>query len=255
MARNRRKKRRKTGIGLVILELILGIVILVAVLGAAAYYLCPLESVTVEGTDLYTDDEITGYILDDEYSVNTIYVYLKNKLFPKGDAEFIESFDISITGRHSITITCNEKTILGYLYDEEDNTYIYFDYDGIITEISESYVEGYMKVDGVDCEDPVEGDILPIGTDQIGYLTSLIKLLQKINLMPNVISYDEYNHITLSYDSYDISLGGSSYLEEKIDRLTYILPQIEGMSGTLHLENFSSSNTDIVFEKSSDSEE
>jgi len=38
-------------------------------------------------------------------------------------------------------------------------------------------------------------------------------------------------------------------LEEKIDRMLRILPQIEGLYGTLHLENYSSQNTDIVFEK------
>ncbi len=250
----RRKKRRKTGIGLVIIEFILALIIIVAIAGGLIYYFCPLETVTVEGTDLYTDDEITGYILDDEYSVNTVYVYLKNKLFPKGDAEFIESFDVKITGKNSVTIVCNEKTILGYM-QADDGKYIYFDYDGIITEISETYVDGYMKVDGVTCEDPVIGDYLSIGEDAVGYLTSLIKLLQKEDLMPQAISYDDSGNITLSYESYDIALGGSSYLEEKIDRLTYILPQIEGMAGTLHLENYSSSNTDIVFEKSTESEE
>ncbi len=39
------------------------------------------------------------------------------------------------------------------------------------------------------------------------------------------------------------------YLEEKIDRVLRILPEIEGMYGTLHVENYSNQNTDIVFEK------
>jgi len=67
--------------------------------------------------------------------------------------------------------------------------------------------------------------------------------------MPNVVSYDENSHITLKYDTYNIALGSSVYLEEKIDRALKILPQIEGLQGTLHLENYSTQNTDIVFEK------
>ncbi|MCR5416698.1 MAG: hypothetical protein K6E79_07875 [Pseudobutyrivibrio sp.] len=251
--RPKKKRRQKTGLVLVIIEIILGIAILVGILGGLAYFLCPLQSVKVEGTDLYTDEEITGYILDDEYSVNTVYVYIKNKLFPKGDAEFIDSFDVSMTGLNSITIHCKEKSILGYM-EAEDGNYIYFNYNGVIAEISASYVEGYMKVEGVTCEDPKVGDTLSIGADEVGYLTSLIKLLQKNSLMPNVISYDEKGYVTLKYDTYDISLGGSYYLEEKIDRIVYLLPNIEGMSGTLHLENFSTTNTDIVFEKSDSAE-
>ena len=252
----RRRKKRSLGSRILIfIEIVLGIVILAMILGAGAYYFCHLEDVTVEGTDLYTSDEITGYILDDEYSSNTIYAYLKNKIFPKQDAEFIESFDVKITGLNSLKIICNEKTILGYLI-ADDGSYIYFNYDGVIAEISEAYIDrGYMRVDGVECEEPEIGEVLPIGDDEIGYLTSLIKILQKNSLMPNSISYDERGRITLSYDTYNISLGSSVYLEDKIERVIKILPEIDGMYGTLHLENYSNQNTDIVFEKDTDVEE
>ncbi len=252
---SRRRKKKKRGVFLVFIELILGIAILLMLFGGAAYLLCPLEDVSVEGTDLYTSDEITGYILDDEYCGNTVYAFLKNKIFPKGDAEFIESFDVHITGLHSLTIICNEKTILGYLA-EDDGSYIYFNYDGEIVEISDTFVDrGYMKVQGVTCEEPVVGSKLSIGESEMGYLTSLIKILNKNNLMPNVVSYDEDGRITLAYDTYNISIGSSVYLEEKIERVMLILPQIEGLYGTLHLENYSGSNTDIVFEKDVSQEE
>ena len=79
--------------------------------------------------------------------------------------------------------------------------------------------------------------------------------MKKNSLMPNVISYDENNHITLVYDTYNISLGNRSYLEEKIERVMLILPKIEGLQGTLHLENYSNQNTDIVFEKDTEAEQ
>lgn len=249
-----RRKKKKRGHGLIIIEIILALIIILILAGVAAYYFCPLKNVTVEGTDLYTDDEIKGYILDDEYSVNTVYVFLKNKLFPKDNAQFIESFDVEIKDAHSINIVCNEKTILGYIANE-DGTYIYFDYNGIIAEISDIYIDGYMRVEGVVSEDAAIGDLLNIGEDEVGYLTSLIKLLQKLDIIPHVISYDDNKEITLKYDTYDIVVGSSAYLEEKIDRLEYILPQIEGMSGTLHLENYSNENTDIVFEKAAEAQE
>ncbi|WP_028242642.1 cell division protein FtsQ/DivIB [Pseudobutyrivibrio ruminis] len=246
------KKRRRRSIGSLILgiiEFILAIVILALLAGAAAYFFCPLKSVDVEGTDLYTNEEIINYIIDDKYSHNTVYAFIKNKIFPKGDAEFIESFDVSIKGPNKLLITCNEKPILGYILTE-DGKYIYFDFDGDITEISETFVDrGYMQVDGVSLDEPKIGKKLPIGDDEMGYLTSLIKILQKNSLMPNAVSYDEKGHITIKYETYSISLGNSYLLEEKIDRMMKILPQIEGLYGTLHLENYSSQNTDIVFEK------
>ncbi len=249
---SRRRKRRRKAFILVLIEFILAVLIVAAILGVGAYFLCPIKELKVEGTDLYTSDEIKDYILDDEYSSNAIYVYVKNKLFPKGDAEFIDSFDVRLTGMNSITIHCNEKKILGYIF-QEDGKYIYFNYSGVIVEISETFVDrGYMKVEGVECEKPEIGSTLSIGEEQIGYLTSLIKILNKNDLMPNVVSYDENGRIVLSYDTYNIALGSSVYLEEKIDRALRILPQLDGLSGTLHLENYSSSSTDIVFEKDSE---
>ncbi len=251
----RRRKKRGHGALLLIVELILGIVILIGFFCVGAYFLCPLKNVKVEGTNLYTSEEIQGYILDDEYSGNAMYAFIKNKMFPKGDAEFIDSFDVKLTSMNSLTIVCNEKKILGYLI-QEDGNYVYFDYNGRIAEISQTFVDrGYMKVEGVSCENPERGKKLTIGKEQIGYLTSLIKILQKNNLMPNVVSYDENSHIILSYETYNISLGSSVYLEEKIDRVMRILPQLDGLHGTLHLENYSSASTDIVFEKDNYSDE
>ena len=89
-----RKNKRKKGFGLAIIELILALIIIGAGFVGFSYFFCTLEKVEVTGTDLYTKEEITGYILDDEYSDNAMYVFLKNRLFPKGDAEFIDSFDV-----------------------------------------------------------------------------------------------------------------------------------------------------------------
>lgn len=256
MSRRGGRRRRRSAFVLFIIEFVLALIILAAILGVVAYFLCPLYKVKVTGTDLYTPEEIRGYILDDKYCGNTVYAFLKNKIHPKGDAEFIDSFDVKMTGRNSLTIICNEKPILGYIYQESDEKYVYFNYNGMITEISETYVDrGYMKVDGVSCEKPKVGSKLSIGESQIGYLTSLIKLLKKEDLMPNAIIYDDNGHITLEYDTYRIALGSSIYLEEKIQRVVWILPNIEGMYGTLHLEKFSNQNTDIVFEKDVDKSE
>ena len=53
----------------------------------------------------------------------------------------------------------------------------------------------------------------------------------------------------VAYGGIVINVGDKSYLEEKIMRLPHILPNIEGQSGILHLENWTPDNTDIVFER------
>ena len=255
MARNKEKKeKKKLGKGARIFLVILFIILLLAGGVAFAYFFCTVETVEVEGTDLYTDQEITDYLLDDPYCSNAVYAVVLNFLCPKNKAEFIDHFEVTMTGLNSLKIEAFEKPILGYVTNDYTE-FVYFNYDGQIVEISPSYIDGYMRVEGVTYENPVVGDSLSVSADNVGFLTNLIKLLEKNELMPNIISYDEYGYVTLKYDEFDICLGSSSYSEEKIDRLKYILPEIEGMSGTLHLENFTPDNTDIVFEKSEELEE
>ena len=63
---SRKRKRRRIGsLILGIIELLLAIVIFALIAMAAAYFLCPLKNVDVEGTDLYTKDAIVNYIIDD----------------------------------------------------------------------------------------------------------------------------------------------------------------------------------------------
>ena len=64
---SRRRKRRSIGSFILgIIELILAIVIFALITMAAAYFFCPLKKVDVEGTDLYTNEEIVNYIIDDQ---------------------------------------------------------------------------------------------------------------------------------------------------------------------------------------------
>ena len=51
-------------------------------------------------------------------------------------------------------------------------------------------------------------------------------------------------------DQFDGLPTGFKYLDEKIMRLQYILPTINGQAGILHLENWTPESTDIVFEAS-----
>jgi cell division protein FtsQ len=54
--------------------------------------------------------------------------------------------------------------------------------------------------------------------------------------------------MTVYSDGITIQVGTADNLAQKILRLQYILPQLEGKKGTLHLENWTSETTDIIFD-------
>lgn len=83
--------------------------------------------------------------------------------------------------------------------------------------------------------------------DELSYLTALLKGLNKYEISPQQIQFGENGSAVVLYRGLEILLGKETYLEEKLMRLPRILPYLEGKNGTLHLENWSPDNTDIVF--------
>ena len=90
-------------------------------------------------------------------------------------------------------------------------------------------------------------------------LQAVTRLFNKFGIKPDSISVDSGNSITLHYGTVDVCLGKDILLEEKMARADAILPQLKGLSGTLHLENYSEDTINIIFdqagENSSDSAE
>ena len=249
MSKKRRKPKRNKALHIMgLLQFILAVVIIVVGVGGFCYAFCGLKQITMTGTELYTEDAVVTVVTDCKYPQNAAYVFLKNKIKPVENVPFIQSMDVKMTGLDTLVIEVHEKPILGYVVGS-DGSYVYYDFDGIITEISTRFVDGYMLADGLISNEPVVGNQLDVGDKTVNFLLTLTKLLEKYDLHPNSISFDESKHATLHFDAYDIVVGNASSLEDKMARLPYILPSIEGYTGILHLENFSVDNTDIVFEK------
>lgn len=80
-------------------------------------------------------------------------------------------------------------------------------------------------------------------------MASLKQMINKDNIPPEYVTFDEAYNIYLFYDSIEVRLGKDVDLENKMTTLAAILPKIEGMSGTLMLENYSDSQNGVIFQK------
>ena len=80
-------------------------------------------------------------------------------------------------------------------------------------------------------------------------LQAVTRLFNRFGIKPDSISVDSGNSITLHYGTVDVCLGKDILLEEKMARVDAILPQLKGLSGTLHLENYSEDTVNIIFDK------
>jgi cell division protein FtsQ len=244
----RRIKRRRRN-RLILLAVILLLVGTGALLVTQVF---TVKNVTVVDNEIYTDAQIEELVLSDEYSWSSLYVYFKYRFLRTEKLPFVDTLEVGLTPAkpHDLTIEVNEKGILGYLYISSIDQNAYFDKDGFVVETSQEVIDGVPRIEGLSCDSVVLYEALPLENDTaLKNLLSLTQLLQKYEIAASRIKYEESsNTMTVYSGGITIQVGTADNLAQKILRLQYILPQLEGKKGTLHLENWTSETTDIIFD-------
>lgn len=247
MIREKRKKKKSRKMKLIIF---LTIVLLLLIGILVVWKVFTVKNVEVEGNELYTDEQIQKFVLNDDYSWNSLYVVLKYRFLNTKKIPFVDTMEISFKDPHTLKVNVYEKGLIGYLYISSINQNAYFDKDGFVVETSKDIIQKVPQINGIDCDKVVLYEMLPLKDDDI--LKSLLtatQALKKYEVAPDTINYGKDGSITLEYGTIEVLLGASDNLTKKILRLSYILPQLEGMSGTLHIENWTENTTDIIFNK------
>ncbi len=111
-----------------------------------------VKNVEVEGNKLYDAKVIEKAVLNDEYSWNSLYVFLKYKFVNTSEVPFVDTMEISLKDPQTLHIKVYEKGIMGYLYLSSINKNVYFDKDGIVTELSDRVIEDTPQILGIDCK-------------------------------------------------------------------------------------------------------
>uniref|UniRef100_UPI004055E5B3 cell division protein FtsQ/DivIB n=1 Tax=Agathobacter sp. TaxID=2021311 RepID=UPI004055E5B3 len=213
-----------------------------------------IKNVEVEGNKLYDETVITDAVLNDEYSWNTLYVFLKYTIMDTQQIPFIDTMEITMKDPQTLHIEVYEKGLLGYLYIPTINQNAYFDKDGFVTETSERKIENVPLIEGLACDEVVLYEKLPVDSKQLKQILTLTQSLKRKSLEPERILYGVNYEPVLVYGDASVYMGSMELLTQKVERLDKILPSIEGMSGILHLEEWSEENSNIVFEKTVEEE-
>ena len=247
----RRKKRRKIG-----LYILLILILLIAAGVFIVMNVFTVENVVVEGNELYSSTQIENMVLNDEYSWNSLYVDLKYRFVDIGEVPFVDTMEVSLDNPHTVHIKVYEKGMLGYLYINSIGQNAYFDKDGFVVETSTEVINGVPKITGISCEEVVLYEKLQLeNSDILRDLLNLTQTLKKYNLLPDEIQYDSNMEPVLYYGTIQVKIGSEDNLSQKVVRLSIILPQLDGLSGTLHLETWTPETTDIIWDRAEEQSE
>lgn len=207
-----------------------------------------VDTIIVEGSTHYSNDEITNMVLGDGFlSHNSIYLSAKYNDKEIKDVPFVETMNVRIVSPNSIKISVYEKAIAGYV--EQMGRYIYFDKDGTVIESSDIKTAGIPQIIGMKLDHFVLNEKLPVEDETIfKKILEVSLLLKKYDISVDKIFFDEDFNLTLYFGEARVKLGSFDNIDEKIIRLKTILPELEGKKGVLRMENYTVDTSITTFE-------
>ncbi len=213
-----------------------------------------VTGVQVEGNSFYTDDQIKKMILDVPMAKNSILAGFIDTEKSTKDEAMIDSITVSRVNRNTLLLQVKEKQMIGYI--EFQGQCVNFDRQGIVQIITEEPLENVPKIEGIDVKEAVQGERLSgINTTKLNTILSVGKMLEKMEEKPDRLVFNDLNQLVLYYGTIEVRLGDDENMDEKINRLVGILPELEGMSGILHLENTTEDSESVVFDDATQEED
>ncbi len=200
-----------------------------------------ITQVEVTGNKKYTQEEIAGFLFPDSKSRNTLLCFLQDRFRKHIQIPFVEDYEIVFQAPNHVEVIVYEKSVVGYV--SYMSSYMYFDKDGIIVESANEALPGVPLITGLKFGQIVLYQKLPLEKEEIFQeILNLTQILTINHLQVDRIQYGRYGDITLYMKGIEVLLGNGGNLNGKVSELKDMLPQLEGVSGILHLEDYDEAN-------------
>jgi len=237
---NLRRKGRSKTVGFLITFCI------VIFLSLAVTFVFKVKDIEYTGSQHYNNEELTKSIFNGK-SPNAL-LYFVFQINSPSTIPFIQKYDVEIIWPNKMIVTIYEKPIIGYVsYMGCD---MYFDKDGVIVESSTKTLSGVPQVTGLSFKSIVLNSKLEVSNALVfSEILELTKSFNKYELKVDKIYFDVNNEVTLYMGQIKVLLGNCDELEDKLNKLKLISPGLEGKKGTLHLENYTTDTSSIIFNK------
>lgn len=207
-----------------------------------------VTTVYVEGNVHYTSEEIMEMVMGGRFGNNSLFLSLKYKDKGMEDIPFIQTMDVEIEAKDTIRIIVYEKALAGYV--SYLGRYVYFDKDGIVVETSTEKTAGIPQVTGLSFDHVILHEPLPVEkTDVFDEILNITQQLERYSMSADRIYFDPEYQVTLMFGDAKVALGDDRYIDEKIMKLQYILPDLLGKKGTLNMREYSEDTKSYSFEQ------
>lgn len=238
-------KSHNIKIKIIKISIILGILIILAMVFIKT---TKIKDVEVKAGKRYTQDEIKDMFVGGGIKSNALYVYFNYKYGEQEKIPFIEYVDVELTSINSLRLTAYDKPVIGCIMYM--NQYIYFDNDGVFVETSEERLSDVVYLSGLEFSSITLNEAMDVGNDEVfDVVLNITQLIDDYDVKVDEIIFSKSYEVSLICGDIKVLLGKHDTYDEQIAKLNSILAKSEGLSGTLHMEKYSSSDEDIIFNK------
>lgn len=245
MAGEHRKKRKKSKFGYYLYAVVVLLLTIINIT-LATLLLTYVQDIRVEGTENSQQSAIVSWIQEDPLTVNSLYTLFKFKTGAYTLPVYLEDVKVSLSAPWKVKVEVTEKQIIGCLINND--SYIYFDEEGLVLEKSAEYKESVPLIEGLEVENANKYEVLQVSNEKVfNYFVNVTEQIKKNELSPDRIVWED-DSMNLYFEQVCVQLGKSNF-EVKVIQLTPILEKLEGKSGTLHLEHYTSGSSSISFEE------
>lgn len=221
------------------MTLILGIGIFLFLLGSAIR----VDTIHIIGNQLYTAEKIQEDLFSGKTTKSTIVVFWEKLTKSKNTIPYLKEYQISFENYHTITVTVQEKEIFGCI--DYGSGYAYIDQEGMVLDFDEEKWDNVSIMEGLYVTKAILHETIETAyLDRLQLLQRLQILLQQHEIVVDSLYCSPQGTFRIQIGHIQVLFGDTSELEEKVNIFASILPTMEGLSGTLYLNEYNAhSNT------------
>ena len=208
---------------------------LVVLLVLFVFFGMKITTVHVEGTRMYSADEIKQSVFSRKYADNEFFFWIYQKMYGINTLPFVEEIDVSYDSLNTITLHVYDKKISGCI--EYMGQYIYFDKDGIVLQSMKEKKEDVLVVNGIRFGTFTVGKAFNVKDDTLFQtIMNLSQLISHYKISVDKLQIEDKDILLLSGDI-KVTLARKTMYDDEMSALSDVLKTAkkEKLKGTIDM--------------------
>lgn len=205
-----------------------------------------ITTVNVEGTKMYSAEEIKQSVFTRKYADNEFFFMIYQKLYGINKLPFVEEIEVSYDSLNTVTLHVYDKTISGCI--EYMGQYVYFDKDGIVLQSMKEKKEDVPVVAGIQFGTFTIGKAFNVKDDTLfKTIMNLSQLISHYNIVVDKIQIEDKVIQLLSGDV-TVTLPRKTMYDDEMSALSDVLETTakEKLKGTIDMQTFTEGDKIIL---------